>query len=49
MSNLGLENYIKNQGLDFIRTNVGDRHVAARMYEGGYNLGRRAVWTHIND
>jgi phosphoglucosamine mutase len=39
MSNLGLENYIKNQGLDFIRTNVGDRHVAARMYEGGYNLG----------
>ena len=39
MSNLGLENYIKNQGLDFIRTNVGDRHVAARMHEGGYNLG----------
>ena len=39
MSNLGLEHYIKNQGLDFIRTNVGDRHVAARMHEGGYNLG----------
>ena len=39
MSNLGLEHYIKNQGLDFIRTNVGDRHVAARMHKGGYNLG----------
>ena len=39
MSNLGLEHYFKNQGLDFIRTNVGDRHVAARMYKGGYNLG----------
>ena len=39
MSNLGLEHYIKNQGLDFIRTNVGDRHVAARMHKGRYNLG----------
>ena len=39
MSNLGLEHYFKNQGLDFIRTNVGDRHVAARMHKGGYNLG----------
>ncbi|MDG1667024.1 MAG: phosphoglucosamine mutase [Hellea sp.] len=39
MSNLGLEHYIKNQGLDLIRTNVGDRHVAARMHKGGYNLG----------
>ena len=39
MSNLGLEHFIKNQGLDLIKTNVGDRHVAARMYEGGYNLG----------
>ncbi len=39
MSNLGLERYFEGQGLDFIRTNVGDRHVAARMLEGGYNLG----------
>ena len=39
MSNLGLERYFEGQGLDFIRTNVGDRHVAARMIEGGYNLG----------
>ena len=39
MSNLGLEHFFKNQGLDFIRTNVGDRHVAARMHKGGYNLG----------
>lgn len=39
MSNLGLERYFEDQGLDFIRTNVGDRHVAARMLEGGYNLG----------
>ena len=39
MSNLGLEHFLHNQGLDFIRTNVGDRHVAARMHKGGYNLG----------
>ena len=39
MSNLGLEHFLQNQGLDFIRTNVGDRHVAARMHKGGYNLG----------
>ena len=39
MSNLGLERYFEGQGLDFIRTNVGDRHVTARMLEGGYNLG----------
>ena len=39
MSNLGLEHFLQNQGLDFIRTNVGDRHVAARMHKDGYNLG----------
>lgn len=39
MSNMGLENYIRSLGLDFIRTQVGDRYVLERMRAGGYNLG----------
>ena len=39
MSNLGLERHIQDQKLDFIRTAVGDRHVAARMRLDGYNVG----------
>lgn len=39
MSNLGLERFIESQGLNFIRTAVGDRHVAACMRKEGYNLG----------
>lgn len=39
MSNLGLEKYLKANGLDLIRTQVGDRYVVEKMREGGYNLG----------
>jgi len=39
MSNLGLERYLQGEDLDLIRTNVGDRHVAARMRADGYNIG----------
>jgi len=39
MSNLGLERYLQDEDLELIRTNVGDRHVAARMREDGYNVG----------
>ena len=39
MSNLGLERFIIDNKLDFIRTPVGDRHVAARMRQDGYNVG----------
>lgn len=39
MSNLGLERYLENNGLTLERTAVGDRHVAARMREKGYNVG----------
>ena len=39
MSNLGLENYIKGLGLNFIRTNIGDRHVIQAMLSEGMNLG----------
>ncbi len=39
MSNLGLERFFGGLGLDLIRTNVGDRHVAAVMRSQGYNLG----------
>ena len=39
MSNLGLENYLKSQGLSLDRTKVGDRYVVERMREGGFNLG----------
>ncbi len=39
MSNLGLERFCEGRGLTMERTNVGDRHVVARMREGGFNLG----------
>ncbi len=39
MSNLGLEHYMKGQGLDLIRTQVGDRYVVERMRADGYNVG----------
>lgn len=39
MSNLGLELAIKNLGLDFIRTKVGDRYVMECLRENGWSLG----------
>jgi phosphoglucosamine mutase len=39
MSNLGLERFLNAQGLDLIRTSVGDRYVLEKMREGGYNVG----------
>ena len=39
MSNLGLERLMKANDLDFIRTDVGDRHVVAHMRKEGFNLG----------
>ena len=39
MSNLGLERYLASHDLKLIRTQVGDRHVAAKMREDGYNVG----------
>ncbi len=39
MSNLGLEIYLKEQGLSMARTNVGDRHVVEHMRKHGYNVG----------
>jgi phosphoglucosamine mutase len=39
MSNLGLERHILAQGMDFIRTKVGDRYVVEHMRAHGYNLG----------
>ena len=39
MSNLGLERFLNGQGIDLIRTKVGDRHVLEAMKAGGYNVG----------
>ena len=39
MSNLGLERFLKGQGLDLIRSKVGDRYVLEAMKVGGYNVG----------
>jgi phosphoglucosamine mutase len=39
MSNLGLERFLTGQGLDLVRTQVGDRHVLERMKAAGYNVG----------
>ena len=39
MSNLGLERFLKGQGLNLERTAVGDRYVVEAMRAGGFNLG----------
>jgi phosphoglucosamine mutase len=39
MSNLGLERFLASNGLDLIRTQVGDRYVLEAMRERGYNIG----------
>lgn len=39
MSNLGLERFLVEQGINFVRTPVGDRPVVEKMRESGYNIG----------
>ncbi len=39
MSNLGLNKYAENNGLQLIQTKVGDRYVLEEMSKEGYNLG----------
>ncbi|MEM9058763.1 MAG: phosphoglucosamine mutase, partial [Pseudomonadota bacterium] len=39
MTNLGLELALKEQGIDFLRAPVGDRHVLAMLREHGGTLG----------
>jgi len=39
LSNLGLERALAAEGLDLVRTQVGDRYVVDAMRAGGYNLG----------
>lgn len=39
MSNLGFEKAIKQLGLDFVRTPVGDRHVLAALHQRNWTLG----------
>lgn len=39
MSNLGLERFLEGQGIDLIRTGVGDRYVMEALRSGGYSIG----------
>ena len=39
MSNLGLNKYSRDNGLEFIQTKVGDRYVLEEMLKDGFNLG----------
>jgi len=39
MSNQGLEEYMKSQGLKLLRSNVGDKHVLEVMKRDGINFG----------
>ncbi|MBV1689604.1 phosphoglucosamine mutase [Novosphingobium sp. G106] len=39
MSNLGLERYLQGQGLELLRSKVGDRYVLELMKERGCNVG----------
>lgn len=39
MSNMGFENYLKENEIELVRANVGDRYVLEKMKENGINLG----------
>ena len=39
MSNYGLEKYLKNKKIKFIRAKVGDRYVKEKMQKNNFNLG----------
>ena len=39
MSNLGLNKYTRDNGLELLQTKVGDRYVLEEMLKEGYNLG----------
>ena len=39
MTNYALEIYLKKEGIEFIRTNVGDKYVLHEMIKNGYDLG----------
>lgn len=39
MTNMGVEEYLKNMGIKVIRTKVGDKYVVEEMLRGGFNLG----------
>ena len=39
MTNCALENFLKDEGIDFIRANVGDKNVLEKMIQNNYILG----------
>ncbi len=39
MSNLGLNKYARDNGMELLQTKVGDRYVLEEMLKDGYNLG----------
>ncbi|GIS78057.1 MAG: hypothetical protein CM1200mP13_14160 [Candidatus Pelagibacterales bacterium] len=39
MSNYGLESFLRNEGIKFFRSNVGDRYVKEKMKKLNFNLG----------
>jgi phosphoglucosamine mutase len=39
MSNKGLEEFLKTQGLDLLRSDVGDKHVLSVMQQNNMNIG----------
>ncbi|MCP4071822.1 MAG: phosphoglucosamine mutase [Hyphomicrobiales bacterium] len=39
MSNLGLERFLNDKGLELVRTKVGDRYVVEHMRSHGFNFG----------
>ncbi len=39
MSNYGLEKFFKENGIEFLRANVGDRYVKEKMQKNNFNLG----------
>lgn len=39
MSNMGMENTLKKNGINLVRTDVGDRYVLEEMLKSGYGIG----------
>ncbi len=39
MTNMGVENYLKDLGIEVVRAPVGDRYIIEKMRDGGFQLG----------
>ncbi len=46
MTNMGLDIYLKEKGINIVKTSVGDRYVLEEMLKSGFVIGGGAIRTY---